>query len=73
VTPPNDSNAKATDLDPGSWTESDGGRHDCDAEQQGDMCEAAAWQVKVEDAMREIGRVFEVNRKLVSITQNNCK
>jgi len=32
--------------------------------QQGAMREAAAWQVKVEDAMREMGRVFEENRNL---------
>ena len=27
--------------------------------QQGEMCEAAAWQVKVEDAMREMAQVLE--------------
>jgi len=32
--------------------------------QQGAMCEAVAWQVKGEDAMREMGRVFEENWNL---------
>jgi len=32
--------------------------------QQGAMCEAAAWQVKVEDAMREMARVLEEDRDL---------
>jgi len=32
--------------------------------QQGVMREAAAWQVKVEDAMREMARVLEEDREL---------
>jgi len=32
--------------------------------QQGAMREAAAWQVKVEDAMREMARVLEEDRDL---------
>jgi len=32
--------------------------------QQGEMREAAAWQVKVEDSMREIARVLEEDQEL---------
>ena len=32
--------------------------------QQGAMHEAAAWQVKVEDAMREMARVLEEDQEL---------
>ena len=32
--------------------------------QQGAMREAAAWQVKVEDAMREMAKVLEEDREL---------
>jgi len=32
--------------------------------QQGEMREVAAWQVKVEDAMREMAKVLEEDREL---------